>query len=61
MELITDNFFEWVVVVALAILNFIVTLKSKEKITLLLTTIISLLIASIIWGSVGISAITPAK
>lgn len=33
MELITDNFFEWVVV-ALAILNFIVTLKSKEKITL---------------------------
>ena len=36
MELITDNFFEWVVV-ALAILNFIVTLKSKEKITLLLT------------------------
>lgn len=55
MELITDNFFEWVVVVvALAILNFIVTLKSKEKITLLLTTIISLLIASIILGAVWI-------
>ncbi len=48
MELITDNFFEWGVV-ALAILNFIVMLKSKEKITLLLTTIISLLIASIIF------------
>lgn len=53
MELITDNFFEWVVV-ALAILNFIVTLKSKEKITLLLTTIISLLIASIILRAVWI-------
>lgn len=53
MELITDKFFEWVVV-ALAILNFIVTLKSKEKITLLLTTIISLLIAPIILVAVWI-------
>ncbi len=53
MELITDNFYEWVVV-SLAILNFIVILKYKDKITLLLTTIISLLIASIILGAVWI-------
>lgn len=48
MELITDNFYEWVVV-SLAILNFIVILKYKDKITLLLTTMISLLLASIIF------------
>lgn len=48
MELITDNFYEWVVV-SLAILNFIVILKYNEQITLLLTTMISLLLASIIF------------
>lgn len=48
MELITENFYEWGLV-ALAILNFIVMLKSKEKLTLLLTTVISLLLASIIF------------
>lgn len=53
MELITDNFYEWVVV-SLAILNFIVILKYKDKITLLLATMISLLIASIILGAVWI-------
>lgn len=49
MELITDNFYEWVVV-SLAILNFIVILKYNDKITLLLTTMISLLFASIIFA-----------
>lgn len=49
MELITDNFYEWVVV-SLAILNFIVILKYNEQITLLLTTMISLLLASIIFA-----------
>lgn len=53
MELITDNFYEWVVV-SLAILNFIVILTYKDKITLLLATMISLLIASIILGAVWI-------
>lgn len=49
MELITDNFYEWVVV-SLAILNFIVILKYNDKITLSLTTMISLLLASIIFA-----------
>lgn len=49
MGLRTDNFYEWVVV-SLAILNFIVILKYNDKITLLLTTMISLLLASIIFA-----------
>lgn len=49
MELRTDNFYEWVVV-SFAILNFIVILKYNDKITLLLTTMISLLLASIIFA-----------
>lgn len=49
MELITDNFYEWVVV-SLAILNFIVIFQYNDKITLLLTTMISLLLASIIFA-----------
>ena len=49
MELITDNFYEWVVV-SLAILNFIVILKYNDKITWWLTTMISLLLASIIFA-----------
>lgn len=45
MELLTENIHEWGLV-ALSILNFIVMLKSKEKLTLLLTLVVSLFIAS---------------
>ena len=48
MELITENIYEWGLV-AVAILNFIVMLKSKEKLTLLLTLAVSLLIASLLF------------
>lgn len=45
MKIITENFYEWGLV-ALAFLNFIVILKSKDRLTLSLTLVISLLIAS---------------
>ncbi|HGY8231198.1 TPA: hypothetical protein ACNTTQ_004602 [Escherichia coli] len=51
MELITDNFYEWVVV-SLAILNFIVILKYNDKITLLLTTMISLLLDEPVYSNI---------